>query len=81
MIGASGAVFGILMACAMLFPNTEMLLLFPPIPIKIKDLVFFYGAYELYAEITRVGGDNVAHFAHLSGMLVAYILFKYWAAR
>jgi len=78
MIGASGAVFGILMAFAMLFPNTELLLLFPPIPIKAKYLVFFYGAYELYSEINRAGADNVAHFAHLSGMLIAYILLKYW---
>ena len=78
MIGASGAVFEILMAFAMLFPNTELLLLFPPIPIKAKYLVFFYGAYELYSEINRTGGDNVAHFAHLSGMLIAFIILKIW---
>ncbi|RJE72688.1 rhomboid family intramembrane serine protease [Reichenbachiella sp. MSK19-1] len=79
MVGASGAVFGILMAFGMLFPNTELMLLFPPIPIKAKYLVFFYGAYELYSEINRTGGDNVAHLAHLSGMLIAFILLKYWA--
>lgn len=78
MIGASGAVFGILMAFGMLFPNTEMLLLFPPIPIKAKYLVFFYGAFELYQEINRSSGDNVAHLAHLGGMLIAYIMLKYW---
>ena len=78
MIGASGAVFGILLAFAMLFPNTELMLLFPPIPIKAKYLVFFYGAYELYSEINRAGGDNVAHFTHLSGMLIAFIILKYW---
>lgn len=78
MIGASGAVFGILLAFAMLFPNTELMLLFPPIPIKAKYLVFFYGAYELYSEINRTGGDNVAHFTHLSGMLIAFIVLKYW---
>ena len=78
MIGASGAVFGILFAFAFLFPNTELFLLFPPIPIKAKYLVFFYGMYELYAEFNRVPGDNVAHLAHLSGMLIAFILLKMW---
>jgi len=58
MVGASGAVFGILMAFAMLFPNTE-LLLFMIVPIKAKYLVFFYGAYELYSEINRSGTDKV----------------------
>ncbi|MEM0938839.1 MAG: rhomboid family intramembrane serine protease [Bacteroidota bacterium] len=78
MIGASGAVFGILFAFAFLFPNTELFLLFPPIPIKAKYLVFFYAMYELYAEFTRTPGDNVAHLAHLSGMLIAFILLKFW---
>ncbi len=78
MIGASGAVFGILFAFAFLFPNTELLLLFPPIPIKAKYLVFFYGVYELYAEFTRMPEDNVAHLAHLGGMLIAFILLKVW---
>lgn len=78
MVGASGAVFGILFAFAFLFPNTELFLLFPPIPIKAKYLVFFYGMYELYAEFNRMPGDNVAHLAHLSGMLIAFILLKLW---
>lgn len=78
MVGASGAVFGILFAFAFLFPNTELFLLFPPIPIKAKYLVFFYGMYELYSEFTRTPGDNVAHLAHLSGMLIAFILLKIW---
>ncbi len=78
MVGASGAVFGILLAFAMLFPNTELLLLIPPMPVKAKYLVFFYGLYELYSEINRTSGDNVAHLAHLSGMLIAYIILKYW---
>lgn len=78
MIGASGAVFGILFAFAFLFPNTELFLLFPPIPIKAKYLVFFYAMYELYAEFNRAPGDNVAHLAHLSGMLIAFILLKIW---
>ena len=78
MIGASGAVFGILFAFAFLFPNTELFLLFPPIPIKAKYLVFFYAVYEIYAEFTRTPGDNVAHLAHLGGMLIAFILLKLW---
>ncbi|WP_370090289.1 rhomboid family intramembrane serine protease [Ekhidna sp.] len=78
MVGASGAVFGILFAFAFLFPNTELFLLFPPIPIKAKYLVFFYAMYELYAEFNRTPGDNVAHLAHLSGMLIAFILLKFW---
>ncbi|WP_421873647.1 rhomboid family intramembrane serine protease [Marinoscillum sp.] len=78
MVGASGAVFGILMAFGMLFPNTQLFLLFPPIPIKAKYLVLFYGLYELYSEFSRMPGDNVAHLAHLGGMLIAYILLKMW---
>ena len=78
MVGASGAVFAILLAFAMLFPNTELLLLFPPIPIKAKYLVFFYGVYELYSELNRTEGDNVAHLAHLGGMLIAFILLRIW---
>jgi len=78
MIGASGAVFAILFAFGYLFPNTELMLLIPPMPIKAKYLVTFYGLYELYAGIQRAPGDNVAHFAHLGGMLVAFILLKIW---
>ncbi|MHC2992575.1 protease [Pontibacter sp. HJ8] len=78
MLGASGAVFGLLMAFGMLFPNLELFLLFLPIPIKAKYFVLLYGAYELYAGFNRVPGDNVAHFAHLGGMLFAYILIKMW---
>ena len=78
MLGASGAVFGILMAFGMLFPNTELMLLFFPFPIKAKYFVMLYGAYEIYAGIQRMPGDNVAHYAHLGGMLFAYILIKVW---
>lgn len=78
MVGASGAVFGILMAFGMLFPNTQLFLLFPPIPVKAKYLVLFYGLYELYSEFSRMPGDNVAHLAHLGGMLIAFILLKLW---
>ncbi|GAB3821396.1 rhomboid family intramembrane serine protease [Pontibacter rugosus] len=78
LVGASGAVFGILMAFGLLFPNLELMLLFLPIPIKAKYFVLFYGAYELYAGFNRVPGDNVAHFAHLGGMLFAYIMVRMW---
>ena len=78
MVGASGAIFGILMAFGMLFPNTELFLLFPPMPIKAKYLVIFYGAYELWAELRSVPGDKVAHLAHLGGLLVGFIMVKYW---
>ena len=77
-VGASGAVFGILLAFGMLFPNTQLFLLFPPIPIKAKYFVIFYGLFELYLGIMNSPEDNVAHFAHLGGMLFGYLLLKYW---
>ncbi len=76
-VGASGAVFGILLAFGMLFPNTQLMLLFPPIPIKAKYFVIGYGAIELYLGFTQQG-SNVAHFAHIGGMLFGFILIKYW---
>lgn len=78
MVGASGAVFGLLMAFGMLFPNTELFLIFFPFPIKAKYFVLLYGVYELYAGVQRMPGDNVAHYAHLGGMLFAFILLKVW---
>ncbi len=78
MLGASGALFGLLFAFAYLFPNTELFLLFIPFPIKAKYFVFFYAAYELYAGVHRTPGDNVAHFAHLGGLLFGFLLVKYW---
>lgn len=76
-VGASGAVFGILLGFGMLFPNTQLMLLFPPIPIKAKYFVMGYGAIELYLGITSQG-SNIAHFAHLGGMLFGFIMIKYW---
>jgi membrane associated rhomboid family serine protease len=76
-VGASGAVFGVLLAFGYLFPNTMLLLLFPPIPIKAKYFVLGYGALELYLGITQ-SNSSVAHFAHLGGMLFGFILLKYW---
>ena len=76
-VGASGAVFGILLAFGMLFPNTLLYIYFA-IPIKAKYFVIAYGALELYAGISNNPTDNVAHFAHLGGMLFGYILLKHW---
>ena len=70
--------FGILLAFAMLFPHMQLMLLIPPIPIKAKYLVLVYGFYELWSEFNRMPGDNVAHLAHLGGMLIAYIILRYW---
>lgn len=77
-VGASGAVFGLLLAFGILFPNTRLMLLFPPIPIKAKYLVMGMGAYELLRIVQDSPSDNVAHFAHLGGMLFGYILLKRW---
>jgi len=76
-VGASGAVFGILLAFGVLFPNTQLMLLFPPIPIKAKYFVIGYGAIELWLAVTQPG-SNIAHAAHLGGMLFGYILIRYW---
>jgi membrane associated rhomboid family serine protease len=77
-VGASGAIFGLLLAFGMLFPNTELMMLFFPIPIKAKYFVIIYGALELFLGFSKFQGDNVAHFAHLGGMIFGFILIKYW---
>jgi membrane associated rhomboid family serine protease len=77
-IGASGAVFGILLAFGMLFPNTPLFLLFLPIPIKAKYFVAIYGVIELFLGVANFSGDNVAHFAHLGGMLFGYFMIRHW---
>jgi membrane associated rhomboid family serine protease len=81
MVGASGAVFGILLAFGWLFPNLELMLLIPPIPIKAKYLVTLYAAYEIYSLINTRVDDSVAHLAHIGGMLFAYLLIKVWGLR
>ncbi len=77
-VGASGAVFGILVAFGMLFPNAELMLLFPPIPIKAKWFVIGYGVLELFLGVAGSEMDNVAHFAHLGGLLVGLVILLYW---
>ncbi|MZP56343.1 MAG: rhomboid family intramembrane serine protease, partial [Bacteroidales bacterium] len=76
-VGASGAVFGILLAFGVLFPNTQLMIIFPPIPIKAKYFVLIYGGIELFLAFTQPG-SNIAHAAHLGGMLFGFILLRYW---
>ncbi len=76
-VGASGAVFGLLLAYGMLYPNSVIYLYFA-IPIKAKYFVILYGALELFSGIANVPGDNVAHFAHLGGLVTGFILIMYW---
>ncbi|MBN3583970.1 rhomboid family intramembrane serine protease [Algoriphagus aestuarii] len=78
MVGASGALFGILIAFGMLFPNTQLFLLFPPMPVKAKYLVLFYGLYTIYNVLVNNPTDNVAHFAHLGGLIIGAILVYFW---
>jgi len=78
MVGASGAVFGLLIAFAMMFPDVELMLIFLPIPIKAKYFVPFYALLELFFGVAGFQWDNVAHFAHLGGALFGFILVKYW---
>ena len=76
-VGASGAVFGLLLAFGMMFPNSLIYVYFA-IPVKAKYFVIIYGALELYSGFANNPGDNVAHFAHLGGMLFGYLLMLYW---
>jgi membrane associated rhomboid family serine protease len=76
-IGASGGVFGILLAYGMMFPNRRILLLIPPVPIPAKFFVAGYGALELLNGLSA-SYSGVAHFAHLGGMLAGFLLIRYW---
>jgi len=78
MVGASGAIFGLLAAFAYLFPNTELMLLFPPIPIKAKFLIGGYFILEVYLGLKDLSGDNIAHFAHVGGAVAGFILVYIW---
>jgi membrane associated rhomboid family serine protease len=75
-VGASGALFGLLLAFGMLFPNRTIMPLFPPIPMKARTFVFVFGAIELLLGL--YGGGGVAHFAHLGGMLGGFLMIRYW---
>jgi len=78
LVGASGCLFGLLLAYGVMFPNAELMLMFIPVPIKAKWFVLGYGAIELMLAFRNAPGDNVAHFAHLGGMIFGYIIIKYW---
>jgi len=77
MVGASGALFGVLAGFAVLFPNTQLMLLFPPIPIKAKYLIGAYLLFEIYSSITGPK-DNIAHLAHVGGAIVGIALVLFW---
>lgn len=79
-LGASGGVFGVLLAFGMMFPNQYIMMLFPPIPMKAKYFVILYGAIELFTGVTGTA-SGVAHFAHLGGMLFGFVLIQYWRGR
>ena len=77
-VGASGAVYAILLAFGMLFPNQQLFIIPFPFPIKAKYFVIGYAVLELYLGISNNANDNVAHFAHLGGMIFGFILIMYW---
>ncbi len=79
-VGASGGVFGILLAFGVMHPNAMIMLLIPPIPMKAKYFVILYGIFELVAGLGGIQAD-VAHFAHVGGMLWGYMLLRIWKAR
>lgn len=80
-VGASGAIYGVLLAFGMIFPDRRVMLLIPPIPLKAKWLVLGYGVLELTLGLVNMGGlysDGIAHFCHLGGMLFGLLLILYW---
>ena len=76
-VGASGALFGLLLAFGMMFPNRVIMPLFPPIPMKARTFVMVFGGLELVLGVTGTQ-SGVAHFAHLGGMLGGYLMIRYW---
>jgi membrane associated rhomboid family serine protease len=81
MVGASGAIFGLLVAFGMLYPNVEMYIMFIPVPIKAKYIMPVYIVIELILGVAKFQGDSVAHYAHLGGALLGFILVKIWKDR
>ncbi len=77
-IGASGAVFGLLFGFGYLFPEARMMLIFLPVPIKARAFVAIYAVAELFLGVANFSGDNIAHFAHLGGMLFGWIMIVMW---
>ncbi len=76
-MGASGGLFGLLLAFGMMFPNRMIVPLIPPIPMKAKVFVAIYGGLELFLGVTGTR-SGIAHFAHLGGMLGGYLMIRYW---
>ncbi|MEJ7778620.1 MAG: rhomboid family intramembrane serine protease [Daejeonella sp.] len=81
MVGASGAIFGLLIAFGMLFPNAELFIMLIPVPVKAKYIIPVYVILELFLGVKQFQGDSVAHFAHLGGALFGFILVKLWGLR
>jgi membrane associated rhomboid family serine protease len=81
LVGASGAIFGVLVAFAMLYPNLELMIMFIPVPIKAKYIIPAYILFELWSSINPGAGDDVAHLAHIGGALFGFILIKIWRLR
>ncbi len=77
-VGASGAIMGLLAAFAYLFPNTQFYIIPIPFPIKAKYIVALYAAYDLFGGFHPGGADNIAHFAHLGGLVMGFILVIIW---
>jgi membrane associated rhomboid family serine protease len=78
MVGASGPIFGLLIAFGMMYPNAELMIMFIPVPVKAKYIMPVYVLMELSLGVTQFAGDDVAHFAHLGGALIGFILVKAW---
>lgn len=78
MVGASGAIFGVLIAFGLIYPNVELMIMFIPIPVKAKYVISVYVIFELISGFGQFAGDNVAHFAHIGGALIGFILVKLW---
>ncbi|MGB4775225.1 MAG: rhomboid family intramembrane serine protease [Daejeonella sp.] len=81
MLGASGAIFGILVAFGILFPDVELFIMFIPVPVKAKYIIPVYIVLELFLGVAQFSGDSVAHFAHLGGALFGFILIKLWGIK
>ena len=77
-LGASGAIMGIFAAFGYLFPNTELYIMFIPVPVKAKWAVLGLAAIDLFGGVANLSGDNVAHFAHLGGAITGFILVLIW---
>ncbi len=80
-VGASGAIFGVLIGFGMLYPDMELMILFIPVPVKAKYIIPFYILVEVFLGVSQFGGDNVAHFAHIGGALIGFIMIKAWGLK